>query len=357
MSESRVLDRYRLLGRSGLRVSPLALGTMTFGTDWGWGCDEAEALRMFEGYIEQGGNFIDTANLYTNGTSEELVGKFAQGRRNRLIIATKYTFTTDPDDVNSGGNHRKSMLHSVERSLKRLKTDFIDLLYLHAWDATTPVDEILRAMDDLVRVGKVLYIGVSNTMAWQVSRMQAVAELRGWTPLVALQIPYSLLERTAEHELIPMAREMGLGTIAWAPLAGGLLTGKYMTRDRGWSPPKSVSNSLRKDLVVEDGGLSERNLRVMNVVMNVAAETEKSPAQVSLAWLLSRSGLVSLLVGARTLNQLNENIRVMEVELTRSQCDQLDEISQIEPGFPHAYLAKLMASQYMSGAMKIAKAT
>lgn len=180
------LDTYRLLGRSGLRVSPLSLGTMTFGTDWGWGADKEEARRIFDAYVDRGGNFIDTANQYTNGTAEQLLGEFARSTRERLVLATKYTLTRNAGDPNSGGNHRKSMVGSVEASLRRLNTDYIDLFYLHAWDGTTPVEEVLRALDDLVRAGKVLYVGISDTPAWQVSRMQAIADLRGWAPLVAL---------------------------------------------------------------------------------------------------------------------------------------------------------------------------
>jgi aryl-alcohol dehydrogenase-like predicted oxidoreductase len=231
MTNALSLDSYRLLGRSGLRVSPLALGTMTFGTDWGWGSDRDEAKRILDAYLDRGGNFIDTANKYTNGTSERLIGELVGDRRERLVLATKYTLTMRPGDPNAGGNHRKNMVRSVEASLERLKTDYIDLLYLHAWDATTPVEEILRAMDDLVRAGKVLYVGISDTPAWQVSRMQAIADLRGWAPLVALQIEYSLIERTVERELIPMAQEMGLGVIPWSPLASGVLTGKYTRAD------------------------------------------------------------------------------------------------------------------------------
>ena len=225
------LDTYRLLGRCGLRVSPLALGTMTFGTDWGWGADREEAHRIFDAYVDRGGNFIDSSNNYTNGSAEQLIGELAADKRERLTIATKYSASTRPEDPNSGGNHRKSMVRSVEGSLARLQTDYIDLLYLHIWDATTPVEEVLRAMDDLVRAGKVLYVGISDTPAWEVSRMQAIADLRGWSPLVALEIEYSLIERTGERDLIPMASEMGLSVIPWSPLGRGVLTGKYSSRD------------------------------------------------------------------------------------------------------------------------------
>jgi len=215
------LDSYRLLGRSGLQVSPLALGTMTFGSDWGWGADRDETKKIFDAYVERGGNFIDSANAYTNGTAEQMVGEFAGSRRDQLVIATKYTMATRPGDPNSGGTSRKSMVRSVEGSLSRLQTDYIDLLYLHMWDGIAPVEEVLRGMDDLVRAGKVLYVGMSDIPAWQVSRMQAIAELRGWAPLIALEIPYNLIERTVERDLIPMAETMGLGVICWSPLGAG----------------------------------------------------------------------------------------------------------------------------------------
>ncbi|MEE7548270.1 aldo/keto reductase, partial [Xanthomonas sp. Kuri4-1] len=225
------LDHYRLLGRSGLRVSPLALGTMTFGTGWGWGADDAEAARLFDRYLELGGNFVDTANTYTDGHAETLVGRFVAGRRDRLVIASKYTLNPFPGDPNGGGNHRKNLLQSVEASLRRLGTDYLDLLYLHIWDETTPVDEVMRGFDDLVSAGKIVYAGISDTPAWQVARMQTLADLRGWAPLVALQIEYSLAQRTVEAELVPMADALGLGVLAWSPLAMGILTGKYTRQD------------------------------------------------------------------------------------------------------------------------------
>src|SRR4030088_1568410 len=224
--QTNSLDTYRLLGRSGLRVSPMALGTMTFGTAWGWGAEREEARRIFDAYVDRGGNFIDSSNNYPNGTAEQLVGELAGDKRERLTIATKYSAATRPDDPNSGGNQRKSMVRAVEGSLARLRTDYIDLLYLHIWDGTTPVEEVLRAMDDLVRAGKVLYVGMSDTPAWQISRMQAIADLRGWSPLVALQIEYSLIERTTERELIPMAAELGMGVITTTAPGSGVLADK-----------------------------------------------------------------------------------------------------------------------------------
>ena len=220
------LDHYRLLGRSGLRVSPIALGTMTFGQDWGWGADASEARRIFDLYVDHGGNFVDTAVNYTDGASERIVGEFIKDKRDRIVLATKFTMARQPGNPNSGGNHRLNMLRSVEQSLRQLNTDRIDLLYLHGWDMTTQPDEVMRGLDDLVRSGKIHYVGICNTPAWRISQMQTSADMRGWSPFVALQIEYSLIERTVEHELIPMAAALGMGVLPWSPLVGGVLTGK-----------------------------------------------------------------------------------------------------------------------------------
>jgi len=270
------LDTYRLLGRSGLRVSPLSLGTMTFGTDWGWGADATEARRIFDTYIERGGNFIDTANQYTNGTSEKFVGEFAREKREQLVIATKYTLPLRAGDPNAGGNHRKSMVRSVESSLQRLQTDYIDLLYLHAWDFLTPVEEILRAMDDLVHAGKLLYVGISDAPAWQVARMQTIADLRGWSPLIALQVEYNLIERTIERDLTPMAKEMGLGVIPWSPLASGVLSGKYSRADLEIGEGVAGAAGTRKNVAAAQGGLNARGLDIADAVKAVAQELGKS---------------------------------------------------------------------------------
>ena len=353
MREGRSLDKYHLLGRSGLRVSPLALGTMTFGRDWGWGSDLDEARSIFDAYIERGGNFIDTANQYTNGKSEEFVGKFAVGRRDRLVIATKYALPSRAGDPNSGGNHRKSMIHSAERSLKRLATEYIDLLYLHCWDSTTPVDEILRAMDDLVRSGKVLYLGISNTPAWQIARLQTTAELRGWTPLIALQIEYNLIARTVERELIPMASEIGLGVIPWSPLAEGILAGKYTHADLNSTGAHVPGDGSRRSTVIAGGTVTERNLAIADVVKEVATEIGKTSAQVALAWLSSKCAVTSIIVGARTLQQLNENLGSLDVELTGEQQARFDRAGRIELGFPHDWLTWLETSEYMYGGVNI----
>lgn len=336
---SFTLDTYRLLGRSGLRVSPLALGTATFGTEWGWGAEQDEARKLFDLYVDHGGNFIDTANTYTNGSSEHLLGEFTRDNRENLVLATKYTTLRRPGDPNSGGPHRKSLFASVEASLRQLNTDYIDLLYLHVWDSTTPVEEILRGMDDLVRQGKVLYVAMSNVPAWQVARMQATADLRGWSPLVALQIEYSLIERTGERDLIPMAREMGLGVMPYSPLGGGVVTGKYSRDDLTATSVGSDGGPPRKSLNVTLGNLTERNLAIADVVTEVAAELGHTPGQVGLAWTLRNPGVTAPIIGARTPAQLEDNLGALEVDFTASQLARLDEASAIQLGVPHDLLA------------------
>lgn len=353
MSHATTLDTYRLLGRSGLRVSPLALGAMTFGTDWGWGADLKEARRIFDTYVDRGGNFIDTANQYTNGTSERFLGEFARERRDRLVIATKYTLTTRPGDPNSGGNHRKSMLRSVETSLQRLGTDYIDLLYLHAWDFTTSVEEVMRAFDDLVRSGKVLYVGISDAPAWQIARMQAMADLRGWSPLVALQIEYNLLQRTVERDLIPMARELGLGVIPWSPLASGVLTGKYTRADLSRVETKPSASGTRKDIAIFNGALTGRGLDIAEVVKNVAADLGKSPSQVAIAWTLLNTAVSAPIVGARTLAQLEDNLGALDVVFGDTHRTQLEAASAIELGFPHDFLRLPLTRSVVFGDVKI----
>jgi len=352
MSEG--LDHFRLLGRSGLRVSPLSLGTMTFGVTQGWGSDDQEAEKIFNHYVECGGNSIDTANFYGNGGSERVLAKLLQGRRDQLVVATKYSLTMRPGDPNAAGNHRKNMVHSVERSLERMQTDYIDLLYLHMWDSSTPVEEVLRAFDDLVRGGKILYVGLSDTPAWQASRMQAIAELRGWSPLIALQIAYNLTERTVERELIPMAREMGMGVLPWSPLAGGVLSGKYDHQDLSpTSEPKVARFDSRKDINLSTGRLNERNLTIASVVRNIAQEMSRTSAQVALAWTRLNPATVSPIVGARTLAQLKDNLLALEVTFSAEQIERLELASRIELGFPHTLLAGATTG-FIFGNVKIA---
>ena len=344
------LEQYRLLGRSGLRVSRLSLGTMTFGVDASWGCEKTEAERIYNRYLECGGNFIDTANFYANGGSEQLVGDLLQEQRERLVVATKYSLTMRPGDPNASGNHRKNMVQSVEGSLRRLRSDYIDLLYLHVWDDRTPVEEILRAFDDLVRSGKVLYIGISDTPAWQASRMQAIAELRGWAPLAALQIPYSLVERTVERDLIPMAREMGMGVLPWSPLAGGILSGKYSAGDLEQGPDAvGAGLDTRRDINLATGRLTARSLQIAEEVGAVAQELACTPAQLALAWTLRNPAVTSTLMGVRTLAQLEDNLRALDVQLETEQVARLDAASRIEMGFPHELINSPTAHHMFGG--------
>jgi aryl-alcohol dehydrogenase-like predicted oxidoreductase len=337
MSQPLALDSYRLLGRSGLRLSPLALGTMTFGNEYGWSTDEAEARRIFDRYVERGGNFIDTANMYTNGSSEKLVGQFAAHRRHRLVIATKYSLTDAPNDPNASGNHRKNMIRSVEGSLRRLNSDFIDLFYLHNWDFRTPNEEIMRGLDDLVRAGKIVYAAISNTPAWEVACMQTLAEMRGWTPLVAFQMQYSLVSRSAEREMIPMSLRLGLGVLPWSPLGGGVLTGKYTRADLAQTTDANFGS--RKAIAKLLGTLSERNLATADAVIGIADEHERTPAQIALAWTLLNPAVTAPVIGARTLTQLDENLDCLGVQLSARQAAHLDEVSAIEMGSPHDELS------------------
>src|SRR5580693_8174653 len=285
--------KYRLLGKSGLRVSEASLGTMTFGDEWGWGSPKAEAQKVYETYREAGGNFIDTANFYTGGTSEKFVGEFIKGHRDSVVLATKYSNAAPGNDPNAAGNHRKSMMQAVEASLKRLQTDYIDLYWVHIWDAITPVEEVLRGLDDLVRQGKVLYAGISDAPAWWVAQANTLAELRGWTQFVGLQIEYSLIERTVERELIPMAKAFNVGVVAWSPLASGVLTGKY--HGEGKAEGARLSAEGMKDFVPEE----KRAARIVSALQSVSAQAGRSMAQLALAWLHHRPGPVIPIIGAR----------------------------------------------------------
>jgi aryl-alcohol dehydrogenase-like predicted oxidoreductase len=348
------LDHFRLLGHSGLRVSPLSLGTMTFGVGQGWGSDDSQAARIFNHYVEHGGNSIDTANFYGNGGSEQVLAKLIQTRREQLVLATKYTLSMRRGDPNASGNHRKNMVQSVENSLRRLQTDYIDLLYLHVWDGLTPVEEILRAFDDLVRSGKILYVGLSDTPAWQASRMQAIAELRGWSRLIALQVPYNLTERTVERELLPMALEMGMGVVPWSPLAGGVLSGKYDSQDLEAAAASAAPQPhSRKNINLSTGRLNERNLRIAATVKAIAQEMSRTPAQVALAWTLHHPAVVSPIIGARTVEQLEDNLACLQITFSDGQLARLDEASRIDMGFPHSLLSS-QSMDHMFGYVTIA---
>lgn len=319
--------KYRLLGRSGLRVSELALGAMTFGTQE-WGAPKDESRRVYERFREAGGNFIDTANVYGGGNSERFLGEFLANDRERIVLATKYTGVTRPRDVNAAGNNRKNMMDSVHASLSRLATDYIDLFWVHVRDFTTPIEEVMRGLDDLVRQGKVLYVGISDTPAWEVSRANTLAELRGWTPFVGLQIRYSLLDRAAERELLPMAKALDLAVTPWDTLGSGVLTGKY-NRD----PALQGRAALR-------GRVRERDLGIAGEVLKLAEEIGRTPAQVALAWVRQGQGVIVPLVGAKTVDQLEDNLGCLDFSLTPEQKQRLDGASAIELGFPHDFLAQ-----------------
>jgi aryl-alcohol dehydrogenase-like predicted oxidoreductase len=325
------LAAYRTLGRSGLRVSPLCLGTMTFGEDWGWGADEATSFAMLDRYAELGGNFLDTANIYTKGHSEAILGKWMaeRGNRERMVVATKFCGNLHPGDPNQGGAGRKSIQQNLEQSLRRLKTDCIDLYWMHFNDPNTPIDETLRTLDDLVSAGKVRYLGFSDTPAWRCSEAQVISRMRGWHPLVALQIEYSLVERTVEHDLMPMARAFGLGVTPWAPLRGGLLSGKYrkgkLPEEGRHQPGKSKS-------------LTDRNFAIIEALDEVAQAAGASMAAVALAWVMARPGVASPILGARTLDQLNANLAAFQVKLPPELMAKLDEASAPVPVFPHNFL-------------------
>ncbi len=317
--------RYTLLGSSGLRVSELALGTMTFGTDWGWGADKDTSRAIFDAFVAAGGNFIDTACNYTNGTSERFVGEFIASARDQFVVATKYTLRQmagNQHDVNNGGNSRKNMVRTVESSLRRLNTDYIDILYLHAWDFTTPVEEVLRAMDDLVRAGKVLYVGLSDTPAWVIAYAVAVAERYGWVRPVVTQLPYNLASRDPERELLPMARSLNIAVTAWGLLGGGVLTGKYNDDS---DQPKRYNEA------------SERQKNIAAELRSIADELGRSPAQVAVRWVRQQSGVIPI-VGARTQAQVLDNLGVLDFTLDDAQLARLGSISEFTPGFPLSFL-------------------
>jgi aryl-alcohol dehydrogenase-like predicted oxidoreductase len=348
------LEQYRALGRSGLRVSPLALGTMTFGKDWGWGADATESRRIFDLYIDRGGNFVDTAVNYTDGASERLLGEFLRDKRERVVLATKFTMAREPGNPNSGGNHRLNMLRSVEQSLRQLGTDRIDLLYVHAWDFTTQPEEVMRGLDDLVRAGKIVYAGICNTPAWRIAQMQTLAELRGWAPLVALQIEYSLIERTVEHELIPMAAALGMGVLPWSPLGGGVLTGKYTRADVADSREAGVA-ATRKGVMASSGQISDRTLDIADVVRSVAQEIGATASQVALAWTLSNPAVTAPMMGARTLAQAEDNLGALDVALSDEQRARLDAASAPEPIFPARFVGRPLVQQLIFGGSNVAR--
>lgn len=330
--------RYKLLGRSGLRVSELCLGTMTFGTEWGWGTDKQESERIFQTFTEAGGNFIDTANIYTDGTSEKWIGEFIGRGRNYYVLSTKYTLSMDKDDVNASGNHRKNLVQSVEASLRRLQTDYIDVFWVHAWDFTTRVDEVMRALDDLVRDGKILYIGVSNTPAWIISKANTMANLRGWTPFVALQVEYNLAQRSAERDIFPMARHLDIAICPWGILAAGVLTGKYEA---------GAENGSGKRL--QGRQISSQEHKIAQEIRSICEECGCDPVHVAMNWVRQRKQVVSPVMGVRTVEQLKQNIACLDYDLQPEHVERLNKVSAIDLGFPHDFLRQESVREMVYG--------
>lgn len=313
---------YKLLGRSGLKVSQLCLGTMGFGTEAGWGADKQTSFAIMDAFANAGGNFFDTANVYKLGTSEKIIGEYVHNHdRDYFVLATKYSLKDNITNPNASGNSRKNMMRSVEESLRRLKTDFIDVLYLHIWDDLTPMDEVLRGMDDLIRQGKITYAAISDTPAWQVAKGNTLAELMGWSQFIALQVEYSLIQRTPERELIPMAKHFGMTVTPWAPLGGGVLSGKYLRGEQGRIKPESKR-------------LNDQAVAITKVVVEIAEELGVSASHVALQWVISQGFSSIPIVGATKVSQLEENLKTLDVNLTKEHLQKLDEVSSIDLGFP-----------------------
>lgn len=338
--------KYRLLGNSGLRVSEAALGTMTFGEEWGWGAAKDEARKVYETYREAGGNFIDTANVYTNGSSERFVGEFIKEHRQSIVLATKYSNAAPGNDPNAAGNHRKSLMQAVDASRHRLQTDYIDLYWVHIWDQLTPVEEVMRGLDDLVRQGKILYAGISDAPAWWIAQANTLADLRGWSRFAAIQVEYNLIERSVERELIPVAKALNLGVTAWAPLANGVLTGKY--HGQGNAESGRMSTPQMQEFLPEQ----ERTQRIITALQSVAEQTGRSMPQVALAWLRQRPVPVIPILGARKVSQLQDNLASLDLNLSAGQVQSLNEASGIELGFPYYLYEKAMTRALAYGGMR-----
>lgn len=333
--------KYILFGHTGLRVSELALGTMGFGTEWKWGADREGSKKIFDTYANAGGNFIDTANRYTEGTSEKFVGEFVASDRDHFVVATKYSLRDRSGDLNFSGNHRKNLMRSVRESLKRLNTEFIDVLWLHAWDGWTPAEEVMRGLDDLVSRGMVHYIGVSDTPAWVVSQANTLAELRGWNRFAGLQIEYNLLQRTVEPELLPMAKSFNLTVTPWAPLAGGALTGKYLKGNRGRLPDSSSR-------------LSERAITVTKKVMAVAERLGVPESQVAINWTRQHKGQHMVpIIGATRVEQLDDSLGCLTWELPKDAMEELNEVSRIELPFPQKFFTEPGVLDVLYGGLKM----
>ena len=340
------LRDYITLGRSGLRVSPLCLGTMTFGTEWGWGAAEDIAHAIFNGYLEAGGNFLDTADGYTNGKSEEMLGRFVRdGRlRDRVAIATKFTFSAEPGNANAGGNGRKNIYRALEGSLRRLQTDYVDLYWLHAWDTVTPVEEVVSTLNDLVRAGKIRHYGFSDTPAWYVARAYTLAEKESKERPTALQLEYSLVERTIEREHVPVAQELGLAVCPWSPLAGGFLSGKYKREGNTGRGAGRIEWMKGSDHPVfqrmAEWRYTERNWSVLCVLVEVAKQMNKTPAQVALNWVATQPGITSTIIGATKLAQIEDNLAAIEFTIPQELREPLDKATALDPAHPYIFFGQ-----------------
>ena len=342
---------YYTLGRSGLKVSRLALGTMTFGDDWGWGADDTVSRQLFDAYVEAGGNLFDTADLYTGGRSEEMLGRFIAeaGLRDAAVIATKFSFNAAPGNPNAGGNGRKNILRAVEGSLRRLGTDYIDLYILHAWDRLTPAEEVMRTLDDLVTAGKVRHIGLSNVPAWYAGRAQTLAELRGWEPVSAVQLEYSLAERAIENEFVDLGTRLGMGIMVWSPLASGLLSGKYRPgREGGEGEGRLAALAGSGNPVFEK--FTERNWRIVAELEAVAGELGRPMAQVAVNWVANRPGVATVLVGATKLSQLQGSLAALDFAIPAELAARLEAASAPQPGYPYTFFSPAMQGMVTGGA-------
>ncbi len=342
------LDRYYTLGKTGLKVSRLALGTMTFGKEWGWGNTKEEAEAIFNYYVDHGGNFLDTADMYTQGTSEEYLGDFMKKRKLRedLVLATKFTFNTSANNsVNGGGNSRKNIRRTLEESLKRLKTDYIDLYILHCWDQLTPVEEVMRTLNDLVSEGKILHVGFSNTPAWYVSRAQALAQAHNYEPISAMQLEYSLIQRRIEDEYIDLGQYTNAGIMAWSPLGGGLLSGKYKP---DIDHQENVQGRLKH--ITDNGGEvsskdNERNWRIVTALHKVSEKINQPMASVALNWVANQPNVASVIIGATKLPQIEANMKTLDFDIPRELMQQLNEASAYEKLYPYTFFEPLMQSR------------
>jgi aryl-alcohol dehydrogenase-like predicted oxidoreductase len=346
------LNEYVTLGRSGLRVSRLCLGTMTFGTEWGWGSEEDAARAVFSRYLERGGNFVDTADMYTNGKSEELVGKFIKDAkaRDQVVLATKFTFNAQPGNPNAGGNGRKNMYRAIESSLRRLQTDYIDLYWMHAWDMITPVEEVVASLDMLVKAGKVRYIGFSDVPAWYVARAQTLAEQQGRERIAALQLEYSLVERNIEREHIPAAQELGIAILPWSPMAGGFLSGKYRRDGQPGTPEGRLDLQKAAGTTIFERD-TERNWKILDVLLDVSKKIGRPPAEVALNWVATQPGVTSTIIGATKLAQVESNLSSLDFTIPAELRARLDKAGELDPtAQPYAFFSPALQARVKGNA-------